>query len=112
MNSPKTQPKTDANTAAGNLGFINTMQEQLLQHKGKQNGVKPLQNSPQPAQNAPQQEQKPEVNKEPHSDLDGLETRIMSEIVSLRKEIQDSKPKERETEIEELKKQIEEALHE
>lgn len=105
MNQPKSQPKISPNDAAGNLGFVNTMHEQLLQYKGKQAGVQPTQSSPNP-QNAPGQEQKenPQIEK--------VETNILTEIEGIKKQLEEMKPKDKNKELDDLKKEIEQVLAE
>ncbi len=59
---PEQDPTKKANMAAGNLGFVNTLQQHLIQYKGKQN--QPPQ-APETPKTAPEQEQKPKVEETP-----------------------------------------------
>lgn len=100
------QPQVpEHNQTMANLGFINTMQEHLLQHKGKQ---KALQEAPQMPQNAPQ----PTPQPNPQEDMQSMETRLMGEIKGLKDTIEKNKPKDKNKELEDLKKQIEDVLKE
>ena len=93
------------NQVAGNLGFINTMQEQLLQHKAaKQQAQQPTQ-APQKPQNAPQQEQEPKgVQDNPKEEKkENVSERITEMELSLSKKIDDLH-NELKTDLEGLKK--------
>lgn len=95
-------PTKSANQAAGNLGFINTMQEHLLQHKASKNV--PPQASQEP-KTAPQQEQKP---KQDNPVEEKKEPNMAEEFTNFKKEIEgllDSK-------LGDLKREIESALTE
>lgn len=109
QNIPTQDPTQAGNQAKANLGFINTMQEHLLQYKhGNQAQKQPVE-APQKPQNAPGQEKTPkqdnpaEEKKEPSSGAD-----MAKEFAGFKTEIEgllDSK-------IGDLKREIEMALKE
>ena len=115
MNPNQMQGKTGdnqmtPNQAMGNLGFINTMQEQLLQHKAAKAGVQPKQ-VPQTPQNAPQPQETKESTKDKEPDeneakMTKLELDMTKKIDDLRKELGDK----HKLEIESLRNDIKSAL--
>lgn len=102
-----TDPKQQANAAAGNLGFINTMQEHLLKHKaGKQQAIQPQETPHKP----PQQEQTSNPTEDMKTEIKGSEERIMDEIKALKEEMTKNSPDGKQKEIDDLRKQIQEVL--
>lgn len=94
---------TDDETAAA-LGYITTLSEHSMAQEAPQ--------SPETAPQAQQEQQPPEQPKDEISPkIDALESRIMEEMATLRDEIKASAPKDKDKEIEDLKKQIEDVLN-
>ena len=109
-----TQPQNSQltpNQAMGNLGFINTMQEQLLQHKARKAGIQPKtapSTAPQPqGQEKPQETTKPSTD-ENEAKMTKLELDMTKKIDDLRKELDDK----HKLEIDKLRNDITEALQE
>lgn len=92
-------PTKQANTAAANLGFINTMQEHLLKYKASKD-----------PQNAPQQEQTQNPSGDMKTEIKASESRIMKEIKGLKDEFSKNSSGNEQKEVERLKKEIEEVL--
>lgn len=91
-------PTEKANQAKANLGFVNTLQEHLLQHHTSK------QASEQKPQDSQPQEEEP--NK-----LEDMESRIVDEISKVKKSIEENTPKDKNKELEDLKKEIEDVLN-
>lgn len=105
------QPKVDPNQAGANLGFVNTLQEHLLQYKAQQG-----QNQPQQAPNpVPAQDPNEGVpsNQQNQTDttaqIQGLESRLMDELNTLKVEMQSQKDGKKE--FDDLTAQIEQVLN-
>ncbi len=113
MKPQQTQPKTDPNLAGANLGFVNTLQEHLLQYKAKQGQTS--QSTPPTPQVPPPQDPNQEVpsNQQNQTDtnnqIQGLESRLMDELATVKAELQSQK--EGKKEFDDLKKQIETILN-
>ena len=87
-------PEQKANKAGANLGFINTLQQHLLQYKAKQNAPK---TAPQTPETAPKTDEtakteedtnKPDLAKELTSFKTEIEGMIKSQIGDLKREIE------------------------
>lgn len=86
--------------AAASLAFATQLQQRLMQPQEQ-----PVEGD-MAAEIAPEQEQ----IANPQEDLEQMEGRIMEEIGGLKEMIEQSAPKDKDKEIEELKKQIKEVL--
>lgn len=118
--TPQAKPPVDSNKAGANLGFVNTLQEHLLQYKANQDKTaQPSQSTPQqtptqspqgstpnPLQGIPSNQQTPT---DTASQIEGLESRMMDELQTLKVEIQSQKDGKKE--FDDLKKQIETVLN-
>lgn len=69
-----------ANQAAANLGFMNTMQEHLLQHKGNKNKA-------QTQQNDKGKEKPQETQKDSQKEIEALRTEFEKKIEDMKKGI-------------------------
>lgn len=102
------QPQVNPNQAGANLGFINTLQEHLLQYKAQQ-GQNQAPN-PIPAQatsqGTPTNQNNPTDVK---AEIQGLEGRLMDELATVKAELQSQKDGKKE--FDDLKKQIEGVLN-
>ena len=102
---PPEQTQMNGDQSAAALAFATSLQEQLMPNvEMPEGGEIPLENAPVEPQDAPEQE-------EMGNRLDDLETKILDELATLRKEIKKT-PKDDEDEIETLKKEIEAVLNE
>lgn len=78
-------PTQSANQSKANLGLVNTMQEQLLHYKSKQQGTHPSQKP----ENQPQSTQTPEMTKDPQEEKKDEKQLDMTEtLTSFKKEIE------------------------
>ena len=107
MNEEQMQPEMNTEMTpdehAAALGFISTLSRQHMMQEQPQE-------APESPESAPQQEQQPEPQKDLTPRIDDLESKIMGEIGMLKEEIQKSAPKDKDTELEDLKNQIAEVL--
>lgn len=102
MQAPNQMTPDDDRAA---LGFSTQLMQQHLQSQMPQE-------APQAQETAPQQEEIQEPVEDPQAGLDDLRTEIMDEIGSLKELIKENAPKDKNKELEDLKKQINDVINE
>ncbi len=102
MNPQTQQDDKQGHETAANLAFSTSL-SQMLQ------GNHPSQTSQEP-QNAPEQEQNQAPQEDTNSKLEGLESRVMDEIKGIKDMIEQNTPKDKNKELEDLKKEIKSVL--
>lgn len=110
------QPQVDPSQAGANLGFVNTMQQHLLQYQMANQPISPTQtpqNAPQPMQPKPTSQPAPEPKappaeptEEPKDELKGVEERLSTQIDQLGKSLKDGQTQEMKKEMDEIKKTL------
>ena len=98
LNNPIGKPNPD--NARASLGFSTNLLSQFLQNQ------QPQQASSQPQETAPQSPTNQETGTDLQAEMQGLETRILDELTTLKKEIKKAQPKDANQELEDLKQEL------